>query len=52
MKKANTSDGYFRETFTYQGKRYSVRAKTERDLWRNDHIYGIRGLRPNGVRSL
>lgn len=34
MKKANTSDGYFRETFTYQGKRYSVRAKTERDLWR------------------
>ena len=34
MKKANTSDGYFRETFTYKGKRYSVRAKTERDLWR------------------
>lgn len=34
MKKATTSDGYFRETFTYQGKRYSVRAKTQRDLWR------------------
>lgn len=34
MRKANTSDGYFRETFTYQGKRYSVRAKTERELWR------------------
>ena len=34
MKKATTSDGYFRETFTYQGKRYSVRAKTERELWR------------------
>lgn len=34
MKKATTSDGYFRETFTFEGKRYSVRAKTERDLWR------------------
>lgn len=34
MRKANTSDGYFRETFTFQGKRYSVRAKTERALWR------------------
>ena len=34
MKKATTSDGYFRETFTFEGKRYSVRAKTERELWR------------------
>ncbi len=34
MKKATTSDGYFRETFTFEGKRYSVRAKTQRDLWR------------------
>ncbi len=32
MKK--NSDGYFRETFTFEGKRYSVRSKTERDLWR------------------
>lgn len=32
MKKG--SDGYYRETFTYEGKRYSVRAKTQRDLWR------------------
>lgn len=28
------SDGYFRHTWTYEGKRYSVRAKTEPDLWR------------------
>lgn len=34
MKKATTSDGYFRETFTFEGKRYSVRAKTQRELWR------------------
>lgn len=32
MKK--NSDGYFRETFTFEGKRYDVTAKTERDLWR------------------
>lgn len=32
MKK--NSDGYYRETFTYKGKRYDVTAKTERDLWR------------------
>ena len=34
MKKAKTSDGYFRETFMYEGKRYDVRAKTQRELWR------------------
>ena len=28
-------DGYFRESFTFEGKRYNVRAKTQRDLWRN-----------------
>lgn len=32
MKK--NSDGYFRESFTFEGKRYNVRAKTQRDLWR------------------
>lgn len=32
MKK--NSDGYFRETFTFEGKRYNVRAKTQRELWR------------------
>lgn len=26
--------GYYRETFTFEGKRYDVTAKTERDLWR------------------
>ena len=31
--KTNTSDGCFRKTFTYNGKRYSVRVKTARDLW-------------------
>lgn len=36
MKKATTSesDGYFRETFTFEGKRYDICAKTKRDLWR------------------
>ena len=29
----NTSDGCFRKTFTYNGKLYSVRVKTARDLW-------------------
>lgn len=28
------ADGFYRETFTFAGKRYSVRAKTERELWR------------------
>lgn len=32
-RKTNTSDGCFRKTFTYNGKRYSVRVKTARDLW-------------------
>lgn len=32
MKK--NSAGYYRETFTFDGKRYDVTAKTERDLWR------------------
>lgn len=31
--KTNTSDGCFRKTFSYNGKRYSVRVKTARDLW-------------------
>ena len=31
--KTNTLDGCFRKTFTYNGKRYSVRVKTARDLW-------------------
>lgn len=31
--KTNTSDGCFCKTFTYNGKRYSVRVKTARDLW-------------------
>ena len=31
--KKNTSDGCFRKTFSYNGKRYSVRVKTARDLW-------------------
>ena len=30
--KTNTSDGCFRKTFSYNGKRYSVRVKTARDL--------------------
>lgn len=34
MKKANTADGFFRETFMYEGKRYDIRAKTQRELWR------------------
>lgn len=32
MKK--NADGYYRETFTFKGKRYDVTAKTERELWR------------------
>ena len=31
--KTNTSEGCFRKTFSYNGKRYSVRVKTARDLW-------------------
>ena len=31
--KTNASDGCFRKTFSYNGKRYSVRVKTARDLW-------------------
>lgn len=31
--KTNTSDGCFHKTFSYNGKRYSVRVKTARDLW-------------------
>ena len=31
--KTNTLDGCFRKTFSYNGKRYSVRVKTARDLW-------------------
>lgn len=31
--KTNTSDGCFRKTFSYNGKRYSVRVKTAHDLW-------------------
>lgn len=27
-------DGYYRESFSFAGKRYNVRAKTQRDLWR------------------
>ena len=33
-KDPGTSDGYFRHTWTFEGKRYSVRAKDEKDLWR------------------
>lgn len=32
MKKG--TDGYYRHTWTYEGKRYCVRATTERDLWK------------------
>lgn len=32
MKK--NADGYYRETFTFKGRRYDVTAKTERELWR------------------
>ena len=28
------TDGYYRETFSFEGKRYSIRAKTQRELWR------------------
>ena len=27
------ASGYYRVTFTYEGKRYTVRAKTQKDLW-------------------
>lgn len=27
-------DGYYRESFSYKGKRYDVTAKSQRDLWR------------------
>lgn len=28
------ADGFYRHTWTFEGKRYSVRAKSERDLWK------------------
>ena len=31
--KTNTLDGCLRKTFSYNGKRYSVRVKTARNLW-------------------
>ena len=41
----NTSDGCFRKTFSYNGKQYSVRVKTARDLWHKDVAYLYTPLR-------